>query len=98
MRRREIGIRKILGAKAAGLLSLVFKEFALLVVISSLIAWPAAYITMNKWLQNFAYRTDVNPGSFILATSVALVISLFTVSLHAGRAAVLNPVEAIKYE
>ena len=98
MRRKEIGIRKVLGAKAVGLLNLIFREFALLVVFSSLLAWPAAYLAMNKWLQNFAFRTNVNLWTFLLATSAALIIALFTVSYHARRAAVVDPVAALKHE
>jgi putative ABC transport system permease protein len=97
-RRKEIGIRKVLGAKAAGLLNLVFREFALLVAVSSIIAWPGAYYAMTLWLQNFAFRTNIRIGTFLLATAAALIIALATVSFHAGRAAVVDPVSALKHE
>ena len=97
-RRKEIGIRKVLGAKAASLLNLIFREFALHVVVSSLLAWPAAYFAMNKWLQNFAFRTNINIWTFLLSTAAALIIALATVSFHAGRAAVVDPVSALKHE
>lgn len=97
-RTREIGIRKVLGASVPGVILLFLKEFSKWIVLSNLIAWPAAYIAMNKWLQNFAYRTGVNIETFILSGLLALVIALSTVSYQSIKSANTNPVEALKCE
>lgn len=97
-RTKEIGVRKVLGASATSIVSLLSKEFVKLVVIAMLIASPLAYYVMNRWLQDFAYRIDIGVLTFVLAGSVALVIALLTVSLQSLRAAMANPVEALRYE
>jgi putative ABC transport system permease protein len=97
-RTREIGIRKVLGASVSGILQLVTKEFILLVLIANIIAWPAAYFSMNKWLQDFAYRIDIGLGIFIISAAIAIIIALLTVSYQALRAARTNPAETLKYE
>jgi putative ABC transport system permease protein len=97
-RTKEIGIRKVLGASIPGIVGLLAKEFVLLVVIANLIAWPVAYLAMNRWLQSFAYRTGINPLIFVLSAVLALSIALFTVSYQAIRAALSNPVDALRYE
>ena len=95
---KEIGVRKVLGASISGIVLLLSKEFTKLVIVSNLIAWPVAYYAMNRWLQDFAYRIHIGVGTFLLAGVLALVIALLTVSFQAIKAALANPVEALRYE
>ncbi|MCI0692122.1 ABC transporter permease [candidate division KSB1 bacterium] len=97
-RTKEIGIRKILGASVAGIVNLLSKDFVKNVLLANCIAWPLAYFAMNKWLENFAYRIDVGWPMFALAGGAALLIALLTVSTQAIKAALANPVEALRYE
>jgi len=95
---KEIGIRKVLGASVPGLFMLISKTFIKLVVIAMAIAWPLAYFGMESWLADFAFRIDIGVGVFLAAGLMALAIVLFTVSIHATRAATANPVQALRYE
>jgi putative ABC transport system permease protein len=97
-RTKEIGIRKVLGASVSGIIRLLAKEFLILVAVANLIAWPIAYWAMNRWLQSFAYRAGIDPLIFVLSAILALAIALFTVSYQAIRAALSNPVDALRYE
>jgi putative ABC transport system permease protein len=97
-RTKEIGIRKVLGASVANLMGLLSQDFLRLVLIANLIAWPVAYLAMTKWLANFAYRIDIGWWTFALAGGLALLIALLTVSTQAIKAALANPVEALRYE
>jgi len=97
-RTKEIGIRKVLGASVANLIGLLSQDFLRLVLIANLVAWPVAYFAMTKWLGNFAYHIDIGWGVFALAGGVALLIAVFTVSTQAIKAALANPVEALRYE
>jgi putative ABC transport system permease protein len=97
-RTKEIGIRKVLGASVSNLLSLLSKDFVKLVLLANLIAWPIAWYAMNRWLQDFAYRIDIGWWVFALAGGLALIIALLTVSAQAIKAALANPVEALRYE
>jgi putative ABC transport system permease protein len=97
-RTKEIGIRKVLGATIAHVVALLSKDFAGLVLVANLIAWPVGYYAMRQWLQNFAYRIEMDWWIFVLAGGSALVIALLTVSTQAIRAALANPVEALRYE
>ena len=95
---KEIGIRKVLGASVSNLVLMLSKEFALLVGIANLIAWPIAYYAMNRWLQDFAYRIDLEIWAFVLSGFLALFIALTTVSYQAWKVARTNPVDALRYE
>ena len=97
-RTKEIGIRKVLGASIVGIVLLLSKDFTKLVIVSNLIAWPIAYYAMNRWLQDFAYRINIGVGTFLLAGAIALIIALLTVGFQAVKAALANPVEALRYE
>jgi putative ABC transport system permease protein len=74
------------------------KEFVKWILIANLFAWPIAWFAMNKWLQNFAYRINLDWWMFVLAGGLALLIAVLTVSWQAVRAAAANPVEALRYE
>ncbi len=95
---KEIGIRKVLGASASGIVAMLSKDFAKLVLIASLIAFPVAWWAMNKWLQSFAYRIAISWWVFIAAGLMAIMIALVTVSLQAVRAAIANPVKSLRTE
>jgi putative ABC transport system permease protein len=97
-RTKEIGIRKVGGAKSSEILILLNKQFLMWVVVAFCIAAPVARFTMNKWLQNFVYKTDFNWWIFMLSGIIALAIALLTVSWQSWRAATRNPVEALRYE
>jgi putative ABC transport system permease protein len=97
-RTKEIGIRKVLGASVAGITAMLSKDFIKLVVIAAFIAWPLAWWGMNKWLQDFAYRTNIGWWVFALAGVSAIVIALLTVSFQAIKAASANPVKSLRTE
>ena len=97
-RTKEIGIRKVLGASAAGITMLLSKEFTKWVLLANVIAWPTAYFVMSRWLQSFAYRIGVGAGIFLLAGGIAWVIAFLTVSYQAIKASIADPVTALKYE
>ena len=97
-RTKEIGIRKTLGASISGIIFLLTKEFTRWVLVANIIAWPIAYIAMNHWLQNFAYRINISWGIFMLAAILALSIALLTVWYQATKAARANPVESLRHE
>ncbi|GET34152.1 ABC transporter permease [Prolixibacter bellariivorans] len=97
-RTKEIGIRKVNGAKVSEVMTLLNKDFIKWVAIAFLIATPIAYYAMNKWLENFAYKTSLSWWIFALAGVLALGIALLTVSWQSWKAATRNPVEALRYE
>jgi putative ABC transport system permease protein len=97
-RTKEIGLRKVNGAKVAEVIILLNKDFVKWVSIAFLIAIPIAWFIMHKWLENFAYKTGLSWWIFVLSGILALVIALLTVSLQSRRAATRNPVEALRYE
>jgi hypothetical protein len=97
-RTKEIGVRKVLGASAADILGLISKEFAVLIAVAFIVAAPVAYFVMNNWLENFAYRINVGLGVFAATIAVTLIIAGATIGYRALKAALTNPVEALRYE
>ena len=97
-RTKEIGIRKINGATVGEILALLNKSFVKWIIIAFVVATPLAYLAMNKWLENFAYKTALSWWIFALAGIIALIVALLTVSWQSWRAASRNPVEALRYE
>jgi putative ABC transport system permease protein len=97
-RTKEIGIRKLNGAKVSQIFVMLNKDFIVLVAIAFVIATPIAWFAMHKWLQNFAYKTELSWWIFTLAGFLALGIALLTVSWQSWKAATSNPVEALRYE
>lgn len=95
---KEIGIRKVLGASLGQLLVLLSKDFMKLVLLANLLAWPLVWYGMNQWLQGFAYRTSLTWFIFLATAAAALLIALVTVSFQTFRAALANPVDALRYE
>jgi putative ABC transport system permease protein len=97
-RTKEIGIRKINGANITEILVLINKDFVRWTIIAFIIAVPAAGYAMYKWLESYAYKTDVKWWVILLPGVIVLIISLLTVSWQSWRAATRNPVEALRYE
>ena len=97
-RSKEIGIRKVLGATVSGITRLLSVDFIKLVAIAILIASPIAWWAMNKWLQGFAYRVNIQWWIFVLAAMVSIIIALITVSFQSVKAALMNPVKSLKSE
>lgn len=95
---KEIGVRKVMGAGVLNLTGLMTREFTFLVVISAVIACPVAWYLMSAWLDEFAYRINIGVFTLFVATFLALVIALATVTFHAVKAALGNPVKALRYE
>lgn len=98
LKTKEIGIRKVLGANITSIVSMLSKDFVILVVISMVIATPVAWYAMNKWLEDFAYHIDIQFWIFILAGTAALIVAVLTISYQAIKAALANPVRALRSE
>ena len=97
-RKKEIGVRKVNGATTFELVTLLIKDFSVLVLIAFVISVPVAYYFGSRWLDNFAYRTDIGVFIFILAGVVSLLLAVLTVSYHTIKAARANPVKSLRYE
>jgi putative ABC transport system permease protein len=97
-RTKEIGIRKVLGSSVGRIFVLLSKEYAFLVLIANVIAWPAAYLLMQKWLQNFAYRVAIQSWVFVFSAAAAFFIALATISFQVIKAAMADPVKSLRYE
>jgi putative ABC transport system permease protein len=95
---KEIGVRKVLGASVTGIATLVSKDFIRPVLLAIVIALPMAWWIMSKWLQDFAYRVDLQWWYFMITGLVALLIAMITVSVLAIKAALMNPVNSLKTE
>jgi len=97
-RTKEIGIRKVIGAGVANLVTLMSKDFVALVLIGNVIAWPLAWYAMHEWLQSFSYRIDIGWGVFAFSFLLTLFIALLTISYHCIKTAVANPVKSLRTE
>jgi putative ABC transport system permease protein len=97
-RMKEIGIRKVLGASVLGITTLLSKDFMKLIGVAILLATPLAWFVMNKWLENFAYRIDVEWWMLLMAGIVSIFIALLTISFQSVKAALMNPVRSLKTE
>jgi putative ABC transport system permease protein len=97
-RRKEIGIRKVLGASVTGVTALLSKDFLQLVFLAILIAFPIAWLLMNKWLEDFVYRITISWWMFVVAGIATVLIALITVSFQAIKAAISNPVKSLRTE
>ncbi|WP_435314300.1 ABC transporter permease [Cellulophaga fucicola] len=97
-RKKEIGVRKVLGASVLGITQMLSADFLKLVIVSLLVAFPVAYILMQKWLQEFAYRIDIGWLVFFIAGMCAVIIALITVSFQAIKAATANPIKSLRTE
>lgn len=95
---KEIGIRKVLGASIPGIIRLLSMEFVKLVLLANLLAWPVAFLVMNNWLQNFAYRDNIPLAAFPVAGFLSVLIALATVSFQATKAAMTDPADSIRTE
>jgi putative ABC transport system permease protein len=97
-RKKEIGVRKVMGGSVWGIVVLLTNDFSKLVLLSNLIAWPIAWFAMSRWLENFAYRIDLTPLVFMGSGLIALCIAWVTVGGTAAKAASAKPVLALRYE
>jgi putative ABC transport system permease protein len=97
-RTKEIGVRKAMGASPFSIIIMMSKEINILILAATIISWPAAWILMTRWLDNFAYRIEADILTFIAATAITYIIALLTVGLQSYRAARLNPVDILRNE
>jgi putative ABC transport system permease protein len=97
-RTKEIGIRKVLGASAAHVSFMLIREFIILLAVASVIAWPLSWYFLNGWVEGFIYRTTIGAGPFVLATVLAALIVVLTTGVKAMKAALANPVDALRTE
>jgi putative ABC transport system permease protein len=97
-RTKEIGVRKVVGASTSVIVRLLVVDFVRWVALANLVAWPLAWYVASKWLQNFAYRINMDPLPLLAASVLALVIAVLTVLSQSWRAALINPAQALRYE
>lgn len=97
-RRKELSVRKILGASVTQVFLLMSKDFSKITIVACLIAIPLAYLAMERWLSDFAYRVDVSPILLVLGGVLVILIALATMSYQALRAGIASPIDALKEE
>jgi putative ABC transport system permease protein len=97
-RRKEIGVRKVIGASVVSITTMLSKDFLRLIFISLLIAFPVSWWLMNNWLQSFAYRINITPYVFVIAGMSVILITLFTISFQSIKAAIANPITSLRTE
>ncbi|MDB5159013.1 MAG: transporter permease [Mucilaginibacter sp.] len=95
---KEIGVRKVLGASVQNIVLLLSGHFLKLVLLANLLAWPLAWYTMNKWLEEFAYRIDIKLSVFIITALASVFIAVVTISFQSVKAAIANPVKSLRSE
>ncbi|HOY96157.1 MAG TPA: ABC transporter permease, partial [Catalimonadaceae bacterium] len=95
---KEIGVRKVLGASVAGITRLLTVDFLKLVTTAAVLSFPVSWYLMDQWLEDFAYRTNIDWTIFALAGVIAVVIAFITISVQALRAATANPVKSLRTE
>lgn len=98
LRVKEIGVRKVLGASVVSILRLLSKDYAILIIIANLLAWPAAWYFAQEWLANFTFKIDLNPVIFIIAGLASLLLSVMTICFQGFKTALLNPSESLRNE
>ena len=97
-RTKEIGVRKVMGATATQVVTLMAAESVVLLGLASAVSWPLSYVAMQNWLERFAYRADLTLWVFVLATGAVMILTLLLVTLQSARAALRSPVESLRYE
>jgi putative ABC transport system permease protein len=95
---KEIGIRKVMGASVPTIVRMFSTEFTKLVIIGNILAWPLAYYVMSKWLENFAYHTNLSWWMFALGAVLSIAVVIITISYQSYKAATKNPAESLRYE
>ena len=98
LRVKEIGVRKVLGASVLSILRLLSRDYALLIIIANLLAWPAAWYFAQEWLANFTFKIDLSPWTFIVAGAATLTLSLLTICFQGLKTALLNPSQSLRNE
>ncbi|MEQ9307756.1 MAG: FtsX-like permease family protein, partial [Marinoscillum sp.] len=97
-RKKEIGVRKVLGITTPQILMLLSKEFLLLIGVAFVISVPSAYLILDEWLSGFAFRIGIEIWPFVVAGGITLLVAFTTMTYHALRASLINPAETLKYE
>jgi putative ABC transport system permease protein len=95
---KEIGVRKVLGASIGSILTLIYKDFAWLLILGFVVATPVSYYFMNNWLENFNYRTEINALTYVISFMIVVIIVAFTIGYQALKASFANPVNSLRSE